>query len=209
MDVHLSPAKNAERYFEKSKKYRRTAEEQTIRIDQLSKQHRKAELLLEQLEELSTGEELRTWKQEHRAELQPLGITITDSGAPAKQEPQLFRVFTVSGGFQVWAGKSSDNNDLLTTRHTGKDDWWFHARGVGGSHVVLKVHSSKGEVSKQAIEQAAGIAAYYSKMKNASMVPITMCEGKYVRKPKGVPSGTVYVEHEQTIFAEPRLPEHV
>ena len=137
-----------------------------------------------------------------------VGIKISKSGAAKKEEPLPFRVFTVVGGFQVWAGKSSENNDLLTTRHTAKNDLWFHARGVGGSHVVLKLGTGKGEVSKQAMTQAAGIAAYYSKMKNASMVPVTMCEGKFVRKPKGVPAGTVYVEREQTIFAEPALPNN-
>jgi predicted ribosome quality control (RQC) complex YloA/Tae2 family protein len=123
-----------------------------------------------------------------------------------KEEQLPFRVFTVAGGFQVWAGKSGENNDLLSTRHTAKNDLWFHARGVGGSHVVLKIGTGKGEVSKQAIEQAAGIAAYYSKMKKSKLVPVTMCEGKYVRKPKGVPAGTVMVEREKTIFAEPALP---
>ncbi len=144
---------------------------------------------------------------EHAPLFTELGIRIDKKGHSKKQEPVLFRVFTVEGGFQVWAGKSSDNNDLLTTRHTAKNDLWFHARGVGGSHVTLKVGTGKGEISKQAIEQAAGIAAYYSKMKNSKLVPVTMCEGKYVRKPKGAPSGTVTVEREKTIFAEPKLPE--
>ncbi|MCU0411384.1 MAG: NFACT RNA binding domain-containing protein [Bacteroidetes bacterium] len=112
----------------------------------------------------------------------------------------------MTGGFQVWAGKSSENNDLLTTRHTGKEDLWFHARGVGGSHVVLKVHPGKGEVSRAAVQDAASVAAFYSKMKNASLVPVTMCLGKHVRKPKGASAGTVMVEREETVFAEPRLP---
>jgi predicted ribosome quality control (RQC) complex YloA/Tae2 family protein len=123
-----------------------------------------------------------------------------------KEDPLPFRVFTVAGGFQVWAGKSGENNDLLSTRHTAKNDLWFHARGVGGSHVVLKIGTGKGEVSKQAIDQAAAVAAYYSKMKKSKLVPVTMCEGKYVRKPKGVPAGTVTVEREKTIYAEPGLP---
>ena len=128
------------------------------------------------------------------------------SGQVRKEEQLPFRVFTVTGGFQVWAGKSGENNDLLSTRHTAKNDLWFHARGVGGSHVVLKIGTGKGEVSKQAIDQAAAIAAYYSKMKKSKLVPVTMCEGNYVRKPKGVPAGTVTVEREKTIYAEPGLP---
>ncbi|HEX9828963.1 MAG TPA: NFACT RNA binding domain-containing protein, partial [Bacteroidota bacterium] len=87
------------------------------------------------------------------------------------------------------------------------DDLWFHARGASGSHVVLKVGTANGNPSKLAIQQAAGIAAYFSKMKNAKLVPVAMTERKYVRKPKGVPAGTVTLEREKTIFAEPKLPE--
>ena len=107
----------------------------------------------------------------------------------------------------MWAGKSSQNNDLLTMKHARPNDLWFHARGSGGSHVVLKSGSGKGEISKRAIEEAASIAAYYSKMKNASTVPVAMTERKYVRKPKGAPPGTVTLEREKVLFVEPRLPE--
>jgi len=106
----------------------------------------------------------------------------------------------------VWAGKNSANNDLLTLRYAKPDDLWFHARGAGGSHVVLKVGTGKGEPGKKAREQAAGIAAYYSKMKNASMVPVAMTEKRYVRKPKGSQAGTVVIEREKVIFAAPALP---
>ena len=112
----------------------------------------------------------------------------------------------MAGGFQVWAGKSGENNDLLSTRYTKHNDLWFHARAVGGSHVVLKMGTGKGEVSKHAMEQAAAIAAYYSKMKGGKLVPVSMCEGKYVRKPRGAPPGTVRIEREKTLFVEPRLP---
>jgi predicted ribosome quality control (RQC) complex YloA/Tae2 family protein len=113
----------------------------------------------------------------------------------------------VEGGFEVWAGKSSENNDLLTLHHAKPNDLWFHARGSSGSHVLLKVGSGKGEPGKKAKEQAAGIAAYYSKMKNAKMVPVAMTEKKYVRKPKGAPPGTVVLEREKVVFAEPSLPK--
>jgi len=207
LDVHLTPSKNAERFFQKAHKIRSTIEEQSIRREALQQQHRRILPLLESLEQALTTEDVHAVLHEHAPLCAELGIRVDRQGHTKKQEPLPFRVFTVAGGFQVWAGKSSDNNDLLTTRHTAKNDLWFHARGVGGSHVTLKAGTGKGEVSKQAIEQAAGIAAYYSKMKNSKLVPVTMCEGKYVRKPKGAPSGTVTVEREKTIFAEPALPE--
>ncbi len=161
------------------------------------------------MEEVVTEDDLHLFVKENQEELAKFGIKTKKSGHVKKEESLPFRVFTVAGGFQVWAGKSGENNDLLSTRHTAKNDLWFHARGVGGSHVVLKIGTGKGEVSKKAIEQAAAVAAYYSKMKNSKLVPVAMCEGKYVRKPKGVPAGTVTLEREKTIFVEPALPEDI
>jgi predicted ribosome quality control (RQC) complex YloA/Tae2 family protein len=206
LDQHLTPAKNAERYFEKADKSRHAKEEQHRRIADLTQRQKSISLLLDRMEEISTADDLKHFAEENLKALSQFGLKTEKSGQVKKEELLPFRVFTVAGGFQVWAGKSGENNDLLSTRHTAKNDLWFHARGVGGSHVVLKVGTGKGEVSKQAIDQAAAIAAYYSKMKKSKLVPVTMCEGKYVRKPKGAPAGTVRVEREKTIFAEPGVP---
>jgi predicted ribosome quality control (RQC) complex YloA/Tae2 family protein len=207
LDQHLTPAKNAERYFEKADKSHHAIKEQQLRLAELTQRQKSLFLLLDRINEISSADDLKLFKEENRSALSHFGLKAEKSGQMKKEELLPFRVFTVAGGFQVWAGKSGENNDLLSTRHTAKNDLWFHARGVGGSHVVLKIGTGKGEVSRQAIEQAAAIAAYYSKMKKSKLVPVTMCEGKYVRKPKGVPAGTVTVEREKTIFAEPGLPQ--
>jgi predicted ribosome quality control (RQC) complex YloA/Tae2 family protein len=109
----------------------------------------------------------------------------------------------------VWAGRNSANNDLLTVRHSRPNDLWFHARGVGGSHVVLKVGSAAGDPSKEAIRQAASIAAYYSKHRNAKRAPVAYTEKKYVRKPRGAAPGSVLVDREKVILADPALPQDV
>ena len=206
LDPHLAPSKNAERYFEKAEKSRHAQKEQHRRIAELTQRQKSISSLLDRMEEITTADDLKNFAMENRNALLKFGLKTEKSGQMKKEESLPFRVFTVAGGFQVWAGKSSENNDLLSTRNTAKNDLWFHARGVGGSHVVLKIGTGKGEVSKQAIEQAAAIAAYYSKMRKSKLVPVTMCEGKYVRKPKGAPAGTVTVEREKTIFAKPALP---
>ena len=207
LDPHLTPAKNAERYFEKAGKSRHAVEEQRQRAAELTERQKSVSQLLTRMEDIITADDLHRFVEENRKELLKFGLKTKKSGQLKKEELLPFRLFTVAGGFQVWAGKSGENNDLLSTRYTAKNDLWFHARGVGGSHVVLKVGTGKGEVSKQAIEQAAAIAAYYSKMKNSKLVPVAMCEGKYVRKPKGVPAGTVTLEREKTLFVEPALPQ--
>jgi predicted ribosome quality control (RQC) complex YloA/Tae2 family protein len=202
LDSKLAPVHNAQRYFERAKRSRLAAQQAVDRLERLRREIALGERLLSMLDDVSTNEEAKQFMQDHEDELEQFGI-----GEKSEKHSQLpFRIFTVEGGFEVWAGKSSENNDLLTLRHAKPNDLWFHARGSSGSHVVLKIGSGKGEPSKKAKEQAAGIAAYYSKMKNAKMVPVAMTEKKYVRKPKGAPPGTVVLEREKVIFAEPALP---
>ena len=202
LDPSLSPVANAEKYFEKAKKAKGAFEESLDRVKNLDGRLSKLRMLIGELADISSGDALKEFQQAYKTHLQLLGY------ATAKEKENLppFRIFTVEGGFQVLAGKSSENNDMLTTKYAKPDDLWFHCRGSSGSHVVLKVHSAHGEPSKAAIHQAASIAAYYSKMKNASSVPVAMTEKKYVRKPKGAPAGTVVLEREKVIFVEPRLP---
>ena len=165
--------------------------------------------LLMDAEEIASMDAWEAFTALHGGQLRALGVRA-DAGAKAVKEETRppFRVFVVDGGFRVWAGKSGENNDLLTTRHTAKNDLWFHVRGAGGSHVVLKVGTGRGEVSRRAKDQAAAIAAFYSKMKKAAHVPVAMCEGKYVRKPRGASIGTVVIERETVLFVTPALPEN-
>lgn len=207
LDPALTPAKNADRHFQKAKKIRTAIQQHTERKEELQQTIAIARELRERLESVDEKGIYREFLVTHGEKLREFGFKI-DSPTKAKQPEMVpFRVFTVAGGFQVWAGKSSENNDLLTMKHARPNDLWFHARGSSGSHVVLKIGTGKGEPSKLAIQQAAGIAAYYSKMKNSKLVPVAMTERKYVRKPRGVPAGTVTLEREKTIFAEPILPK--
>jgi predicted ribosome quality control (RQC) complex YloA/Tae2 family protein len=194
---------NAQRYFEKAKKSRSARTQSGERLKKVQQEAGAASRLLTELERVTSKEGLKEFLTTHADELDEFGIA--EQGKEKEQSP--FRVFHVEGGFQVLAGKNGENNDLLTMKYAKPHDLWFHARGSGGSHVVLKVGTGKGTPGKRAKEQAAGIAAYYSKMKNAKMVPVAVTEKKYVRKPKGAPPGSVVVEREDMIFAEPRLPE--
>lgn len=203
LDPRLSPVHNAQRYFERAKRSRLAAQQAVSRLESLRGEIALGERLLSGLDDIATEEEVKGFMHDHAEDLERFGI----GGKSEKQSQLPFRIFTVEGGFEVWAGKSSENNDLLTLHHAKPNDLWFHARGSSGSHVLLKVGSGKGEPGKKAKEQAAGIAAYYSKMKNAKMVPVAMTEKKYVRKPKGAPPGTVVLEREKVIFAEPSLPK--
>jgi predicted ribosome quality control (RQC) complex YloA/Tae2 family protein len=202
LDPSLTPAGNAEKYFEKAKKAKGAKEESLERVKSLDTRLSILRMLIGELADISSDDALKEFRQAYKAQLGTLGYATVEE----KENLPPFRIFTVEGGFQVLAGKSSENNDMLTTKYAKPDDLWFHCRGSSGSHVVLKVKSAHGEPSKTAIHQAASIAAYYSKMKNASSVPVAMTEKKFVRKPKGAPAGTVILEREKVIFVEPKLP---
>ena len=203
--VSLTPVQNAQRYFEKAKSAERSRAMTEDRLKAYAAVYERARLLLAALEPITTRPALRMYMKENKEALRALGATETEQD----QERAPFRVFTVHGGFEVWAGKSSTNNDELTLRHARPEDLWFHARGASGSHVILKVSSAAGEPGKRAKAEAAGIAAWYSKMKNAKIVPVAMTRRKYVHKPKGAPPGTVAITREEVIMATPGLPEGV
>lgn len=203
LDPKLTPVKNAERYFDKSRKARIAYEAVKTRLVEVTKNIALLEKLLLHLDNCQTKEQFTEFKDEYNADLKRLHLISEKE----KAELPPFRIFKVAGDFEVLVGKSAANNDLLTMKYAKPNDLWFHARGAGGSHVVLKVGNSKVKPEKEAVKQAASIAAYYSKMRNAGNVPVSYCERKYVRKPKKSNEGTVVLEREKVIFVEPELPE--
>lgn len=206
LEPTLAPSKNAERYFEKAKKARHAAEEALERKRELEKRCKSLRKLLEETESLETADQWKDFFHSKRDELKLFGIKIKESLQKKEEDIPPFRIFHVDGGFEVWAGKRNDNNDLLTFKYARPNDLWFHARGSSGSHVVLRKGTGKGEISRRAIEQAAAIAAYYSKMKTSGLVPVAVTERKYVRKPRGAPAGTVAIQREKVLMVKPGIP---
>jgi predicted ribosome quality control (RQC) complex YloA/Tae2 family protein len=118
-----------------------------------------------------------------------------------------FRIFPLGEGFEVWVGKNSEANDLLSFKYTGQNDLWFHVRGTSGSHTILKLPEEFDEViPKEYIKSAAEICAFYSKAKNAKNVPVAYTEGKNVSKYKGAKSGSVVIKGEKVIKVQPGIP---
>jgi predicted ribosome quality control (RQC) complex YloA/Tae2 family protein len=202
LDPALSPVQNAEWYFHRARRARTAALEKENRLQAVDARLHAARTLLGALDEIRTDAELDSFRQTHAHELDLFGL----SPKAREREELPFRVFRVHGGFDVWVGKSSANNDLLTMKYAKPRDLWLHARGASGSHVLLKIASGKGEPDKRAIEEAASIAAYYSKMKSSSLVPVAVTERRFVRKPRGSSPGSVLVEREKVVFVRPHLP---
>ncbi len=202
LDARHSVTQNAQQYFQRARRARLAREQADLRLPSLRSRIAAAETLAELLETAQSVPELDAMTKAHADTLDAFGL------GPKSAERQAipFRIFTVNGGYEVWTGKSSANNDLLTMKYAKPGDLWFHARGSSGSHVILRCPPDRGQPGKRAREQAASIAAYYSRMKTAGTVPVAMTQRKYVRKPKGSPPGTVVIERETVLFVKPGLP---
>jgi predicted ribosome quality control (RQC) complex YloA/Tae2 family protein len=119
-------------------------------------------------------------------------------------EPDVWK-YELSEGWEALAGKTDADNDLLSLKTARANDLWFHVHGLPGSHVILR--GPEGEAADNAvIKQAAAIAAWHSKARDAGIVPVSCTEAKNVSKPRGAKPGTVTIKREKTIKVRPALP---
>lgn len=106
-------------------------------------------------------------------------------------------------GFKVLVGKNNKQNDYLTTKIARNSDIWFHTKDIHGSHVILKMDSSK-EITDSILSKCASLAAFYSKAKLSSNVPVDYCFVKYVKKPSKSNPGMVIYTHNKTLYVDPK-----
>jgi predicted ribosome quality control (RQC) complex YloA/Tae2 family protein len=121
--------------------------------------------------------------------------------------PRLYQ-YSLPGDYIVLAGKTDTDNDQLSLKLAKPNDWWFHIRGVPGSHVVLKVNPGE-KPDRETLKKAAAIAAWHSKARNGKIVAVSGTLAKYVSKPKGAKTGTVQIRKEKVFKVRPALPVNV
>jgi predicted ribosome quality control (RQC) complex YloA/Tae2 family protein len=110
--------------------------------------------------------------------------------------------YTLPEGWYVLVGRTDADNDYLSFRLARPEDWWFHVRGMPGSHVILQGPPGA-EPDRQTLERAAAIAAYHSKARNAGVVPVSGARARDVTKPRGAKAGTVQIRHERVFKVRP------
>ncbi|NGP76876.1 DUF814 domain-containing protein [Balneolaceae bacterium YR4-1] len=198
----LSIAENAEYYYDKAKSSRKSYKEAKKRIPTVREEVELSNRLLDELQEIKHLPELESWMKQYSSELEKFGYGV-DEDAQASSPYRKFK----EGKYEIWVGKSAKSNDQLTSL-AHKEDIWLHARGVGGSHVVIRMGNQKEYPPKQVILKAAGYAAFYSKAKGMEMAPVMYTKRKYVRKPKGAAPGAVVVERENVEVVPPLNPKN-
>jgi predicted ribosome quality control (RQC) complex YloA/Tae2 family protein len=105
----------------------------------------------------------------------------------------------------VLAGKTDTDNDYLSLKMANPNDYWFHVRGMPGSHVILREKDGE-EPDKSILKEAAAIAAWHSKAKNGGVTAVSCTMAKYVSKPRGAKPGTVTIKKESVLKVKPGIP---
>ena len=199
LDPTLTAAENAKRYFEKYNKQKRTFEALTKLLEET-----KADL--DQLESIQTFLDLALSEEDLvqvKEELMDAGyIRRKYTGKRVKITSKPFH-YRTPDGYDIYVGKNNFQNDELTFKFASGNDWWFHAKGAPGSHVIVK---SKGEEMPDSVfEDAASLAAYYSKNRNADKVEIDYIEKKQVKKPNGAKPGFVVYYTNYSMVISPNI----
>ena len=118
-------------------------------------------------------------------------------------KPRIY-TYELPGGWAVLAGATDADNDYLSTELAQPDDWWFHADSVPGSHVLLRAKPNT-EPSRETLRQAAAVALYHSKARNAGLAPVHCTRARNVKKPRGVKAGTVHVTKDTVLKVRPDI----
>ena len=194
LDPALRPHENAERLYDEARR-RARAEARIPGLLEAAERERErwsggvAALERGEVPEWVEGALQRSEQKEKRAKAQP-----------AERLP--YRLYRTSGGLEVRVGRTSRDNDRLTFGHCVPADVWLHARSVPGSHVVLR-WTGEGAPPARDLEEAATLAAVYSKARTSGTVAVDWTRRKYVRKPRGAPPGRVSILHAKTVFVAP------
>lgn len=196
MDTDLSAIENAQKYYKKYAKEKSTIEI----VKQQLKESQDEQIYLESiLFNLENATDVGTI-EEIKSELWELGYIKKKSKALKQQKTMPYH-YKSSDGFEIYVGKNNNQNDYLTTKFAVSSDMWMHTKNIPGSHVIIK--SKNGDVSDTSLVEGAKLAAFYSKAKNSTNVPVDYTERKNVKKPSGAKPGMVIYYTNKTIYVTP------
>ncbi|MBD7936782.1 NFACT family protein [Cytobacillus sp. Sa5YUA1] len=196
LDTQKTPSQNAQLYFKKYQKAKHAKQVVQEQIDQAYEEVNYFDHLLQQIQTASPKdiEEIR----EELVEGGYLRERQRKQKKPGNTKP-ILDYFVASDGTEMIVGKNNKQNDYLTNKLAAKDDIWLHTKDIPGSHVVIRDKAPSNEV----IQEAACLAAYFSKARNSSSVPVDFTKVRNVKKPSGAKPGFVIYDQQQTIFVTP------
>ncbi len=185
LDPLLTPAENAKKYFDKYGKLKRTYEALSTLTLEVKEE-------IDHLESIQTALDIALLEEDLiqiKEELIESGYIRRKGGSKKVKITSKPFHYISSDGFHMYVGKNNYQNDELTFKFASGNDWWFHAKGIPGSHVIVKTNGK--ELPDSTFEEAARLAAHYSKGKLQDKVEIDYLERKNVKKPNGSKPGFV------------------
>lgn len=199
----ISPSQNAQKYY---KDYRKAKTAEQILQQQIEKAQQ--ELLYiatvaDTLNRASGEQELN----EIRAELTEQGYIRKRKGKQSKEKSLPPLQFVSAKGFTILVGRNNRQNDQLTLKQAKKSDLWFHTKEIPGSHTILLTGGKAPD--DESVLYAAQLAAFHSKARSSSQVPVDYTQVKNVHKPQGAKPGMVIYVNNKTVYVAPSLEEYV
>lgn len=194
LDIRLTPNQNAQKYFRKYQKARAARETAAVQREKTLQELDYLENMLMDAENCTGESEL----EEIRQELVRTGYMKRVTNRRQQRQLPASRPYRYMSkdGIEIHVGRNSLQNDRLT-QGAGGNETWLHAKDMPGSHVIIR---TEGEVPLETLRQAALLAAWYSKGKNSSTVPVDYTLRKYVKKPAGAVPGRVIYTHQKTVY---------
>ena len=196
----LSVRENAQKYFDKYVKLKRTADALTTLTAETKDEIDYLESVSNNLDIALAEEDLVQIKEELREAGYIKKRGAKDKKARITSKPLHY---ISSDGFHIYVGKNNLQNDELTFSFATGGDWWFHAKGIAGSHVILKTEGK--EVPDRTFEEAAALAAYYSKGRESEKVEIDYIKKKEIRKVPQAKPGFVIYHTNYSMVAKPDI----
>lgn len=191
LDEQLSPSQNAEKYFKKYTKQKRTVEALVPQIESLTEEEKYLKSVKDETDICETIDDLNAVL----SELESFGLVKEQKNGKRKKEQKPFREYSF-GGYTIKAGRNNVENDALTLSAKA-EDIWVHAKDLHSSHVIIETNRKKPQ--KEVIAFAAEICAYYSKGREEIKTEIVYTEKKHVKKPKKSKAGFCTYEHFSSI----------
>ncbi len=200
LDKDMTPIENAKRYFERYNKLKRTYEALLIQRKETTEDITHLESISNSLDIAVNDTDLDMIKRELIESGYIKKGATKNKNKKSNMPKSTYMHYISSDGFDIYVGRNNFQNDELTFGNRAPGDWWFHSKGIAGSHVVLKGNGS--EVPDRAFEEAGALAAYYSKGRESGKVEIDYTEIQNVKKPKNSKPGFVVYYTNYSLVAD-------
>lgn len=202
LDEKLTPAENAERFFKRSKKARTALRLLKERIPSVQGDLEYINSLMYELERAASVEDLAVLTEELIKGGYIKKAPATAKGKKTVKAEPVMR-YTSREGFPVFLGRSATGNDIIVKKYAGPGDIWLHAKGVPGSHVLIKAVGKNKPPTEKAVAEAASLAAINSRAGGAKKAEVIFTDARNVKKPRGARPGMVTVKEYKTIVVKP------